>query len=56
MEGVTNPYHRETVGNPRDQMRCIDTLELNALVEIINGFSEPHPNDQERGDTYRNSF
>lgn len=56
MEGVANPYHRETVGNPRNQMRCIGTLELNALVEIINGFSEPHPDDQERGDTCRNSF
>ena len=53
MEGITNPHHRETVGNPGNQMWSIGTLELDALVEIINGFSEPHPNDQERGDTCR---
>lgn len=56
MEGVTNPYHCESVGNLCNQMWCIDTIELNALVEIIDGFSEPHPNDQERGDTYTNLF
>jgi len=32
-------------------MCAIVTLELNALVEIINGLSEPQADDQERGDT-----
>jgi len=45
MEGVTDPHHREAVGNPRNQMRSVDTLEFNALVEVINGFPEPHPDD-----------
>ena len=45
MEGVADPYHREAVGNPRNQMRTVGTLEFNALVEIIDGFPEPHPDD-----------
>ena len=45
MEGVANPYHRETVGNPRNQMRSIGTFEFDALVEIIDGFPKPHAND-----------
>jgi len=45
VEGVTDPHHRETVGDPRNQMRSVGTLEFNALVEIINGFPEPHPDD-----------
>lgn len=32
-------------------MCAIVTLELDTLVEIINGFSEPQADDQERGDT-----
>lgn len=51
VEGVADPHHRETVGNLRNEMRCIDTLELDALVEIIDCFPEPHTNDQKRGDT-----
>ena len=53
MEGVTNPYHRETVGKFRNQMRSVSTLELDALVKIIDGLSEPQADDQERGETYR---
>ena len=53
MEGVTNPYHRETVGKFRNQMGCVSTLELNALVKVIDRFSEPQANDQERGETCR---
>ena len=56
MEGITGPHHCETVGNRRNQMRSIGTLELNALVEIINGLPKPHTNDQKRGDSCRNSF
>jgi len=51
MEGVTDPYHRETVGKFRNKMWCVGTLELNALVEIIDGFSEPQTDYQERGET-----
>jgi len=55
MKGVTNPHHRETVGKLRDQMWSISTLELDALVEVIDRFSEPQANDQERGETCRSS-
>ena len=51
MEGVTDPHHCETVGKFRNQMWCVGTLELNALVEIIDGFSEPQADYQERGET-----
>jgi hypothetical protein len=53
MEDITDPYHGETIGKASDQMCAIVTLELDALVEIINGFSEPQANDQERGDADR---
>lgn len=53
MEGVTDPYHRETVRKLRNQMWPVGTLELNALVEIVNGFPKPHANDQKRGDPCR---
>ena len=53
MEGITDPYHRETIGKLRNQMWCIVTIELNALVEIIDGLSKPQANNQERGETYR---
>ena len=56
MEGVTDPYHRKTVGNLCNQMRSVGTLEFNALIEIINAFPKPHANDQKRGDACRNSF
>ena len=56
MEGVTDPYHRETIGKLRNQTWCISTLELDALVEIIDGFPEPHTNDQKRGDTCKSTF
>jgi len=48
MEGVTNPDHRETVGKFGNQMWSISTLEHDALVKVIDGFSEPQANDQER--------
>ena len=48
MEGVTDPYHHETVGKFHDEMWAGITLELNALVEVIDGFPEPQANDQER--------
>ena len=47
MECVTDPYHRETVGKLRDEMWAGVTLELDALIEVINSFSEPQANDQE---------
>ena len=55
MEGVTNPYHRETIGKFRNQMWPVGTLKLDALVKVIYGFSEPQANDQERGETCRSS-
>ena len=51
MEDVADPYHGETIRKASDQMCAIVTLELDTLVEIINGFSEPQADDQERGDT-----
>jgi len=48
MESVTNPHHRETVGKFRNQMWTVSTLEFDALVEVIDGFSKPQANDQER--------
>lgn len=56
MEGVADPYHRETVGNLRNQVWSVVTLEFNALIEIVNGFPKPHTNDQKRGDACTNSF
>ena len=56
MEGISDPYHRETVGNLRNQMWSVGTLEFNALIEIINGFTKPHANDQKRGDACGDSF
>lgn len=53
MEGVTNPYHRETIGKSRNKMWSVCTLELDTLVEIIHGLSKPQADDQERGDTYK---
>jgi len=50
MEGVTDPYHCETVGKSRNQVWSIGALELDALVEVIDGFSKPHADDQERGE------
>lgn len=47
MERVTDPHHRETVGKFRNQVWSIDALELNGLIEIVDGFSKPHANDQE---------
>jgi hypothetical protein len=41
MESVSNPYHRETVGKFRDYVGAVNSLELDALVEIIDGFSKP---------------
>ena len=54
VESISDPNHCEPVGNLRNQVWCIDTRELNALVEIVDGFSEPHTNDQKRGDTCKN--
>lgn len=50
MEGVTGPYHRETVGEFHDEMWAGVNLKLDGLVEIIGGFPEPQANDQERGE------
>ena len=47
VESVTNPYHRETVRELRNQMWSAGALELDALVKVIDGFSEPQANDQE---------
>ena len=52
VESVTNPYHRETVRVLCNQMWSIGALELDALVKVIDGFSEPQANDEERGETY----
>jgi hypothetical protein len=51
MESVPDPYHRETVRERSHEMWTTITLELNALVEIVDGFPEPQANDQKRGDT-----
>jgi len=51
MKGVTHPNHREAVGKFRNQMWSVGSLELDALVEVIDGLSEPQANDQERGET-----
>jgi len=51
MKGVTHPNHRETVGKFCNQMWSVGTFELDALVEVIDGLSEPQANDQERGET-----
>ena len=51
MEGVTDPYHSETVRKFRDETWVGIALELDNLVEVIDGFPERQANDQERGDT-----
>lgn len=56
VESVTDPHHRETVRECRHQVWGVITLELDALVEIIDGFSKPQANDQKRGDSCRGSF
>ena len=53
MERVTDQYHRKAVGKSRHQVWGGITFELNALVEIVDGFPEPQADNQERGDTCR---
>ena len=53
MERVTDPYYRKAVGKPRHRVWSGITLELNALIEIVDGFPEPQADNQERGDTCR---
>ena len=53
MERVTDPYHRKAVGKSRHNVWGGITLELNAPIEIVDGFPEPQADNQERGDTCR---
>ena len=41
VESVTDPYHREPVGKSGHEMRGSIALELDALIEIVDGFPEP---------------
>ena len=41
MERATDQYHRKAVGKSRHQVWGGITLELNALIEIVDGFPEP---------------
>lgn len=54
IEGITGPCHREPAGKFCDQLYI--TVDLDAFVEVDNGFSKPYADDPERGDTYQGSY
>ena len=56
MKSVSDPDHGETVGKSGHHMWAIVTLELDSLIEIIDGFSEPQADDQKRGNTCRGFY
>lgn len=44
---------RECIADVGDELRCAGTLYCDAVVEVVGGLSEPHPQDEERRDALK---